>query len=184
MNNNTKIYQELLKEYTADELADAIMIPADEATEVNDAARSDFAAFRLARLAEMSEREKLLAGLLGLKYQIRAYTSNYTFDPSRSFANVLQTYLELTGRSQRQFAADIDIHPSRLNRILKGKERIGKHIAFRLEKHSGHLIPALYWWKLMQKEIEQEILTDTEGCASEQMHVHYMAYEEGAPAAG
>ncbi len=176
MKSNHQIYEDLLLTYTESEVADFAMLPDSVSEADSDAARAEFAALRLQRRADMSEEERLLSALLGLKYQIRAYTAGDVFDASQSFANTLLAYLGLVNRNQKQFAADIDIHPSRLNRILKGKERIGKHLAFRLEKHSGYTIPAIYWWKLVQKEVEQEILTDAAVCESEQSRVSYTAY--------
>lgn len=59
---------------------------------------------------------------------------------------------------------------------MKGKESIGKKLAYRLEKHSGDIIPALYWWKLIQKEIEQEIKTEIEQRELEKKHVKYVVF--------
>lgn len=88
----------------------------------------------------------------------------------------MNKYIEVIDRKQKELAEEIDIHPSRLNRILKGKERIGKSIAYRLESHSGELIPAIYWWKLMQKEVEEEILTESQEREVERKHVKKVAY--------
>jgi hypothetical protein len=37
------------------------------------------------------------------------------------------------------------------------KEKLSLSIAYRLEAHSVDLIPALMWWKLVQKDVEQEL---------------------------
>ncbi len=132
---------------------------------------------RPGRNGPLFKQDRLLSGLLSIKYQIKAYVESSYFEASKSFAVVLQSYLELVNRKQKEFAQDIDLHPSRLNRILKGKEKIGKKIAYRLEEHSGAIIPAIYWWKLMQKDVEQEIRTEVELRESEKKRVKYIAYQ-------
>lgn len=118
------------------------------------------AEFRKQRLAEMTESEQVLSGLLRIKYQIQGYVASEGFDENRKFARFLEDYLIVTHKKQKELAEDLDIHPARLNRILKAKEKIGKSMAFRLEKHSGNLIPAILWWRLAQKEVDHEIQTD------------------------
>lgn len=176
MKDNKQIYGDLRKEYTVEEIANFAMIPSEVGEEASKQAREEFAALRMKRRAEMSEQDRLLSGLLSIKYQIKKYIDSRYFDASIKFGELLVKYLELVGRKQKEFADDIDIHPSRLSRILKGKEKIGKKLAFRLEKHSGEIIPAIYWWKLMQKEIEQEILTEASLKVEEKKHVKYVAY--------
>lgn len=178
MKSNRDIYEALRKEYTDEEIADFAMIPAEVGEEARKQAREEFAALRMERRTHMSKQDQLLSSLLSIKYQIGAYIESSDHDDSRSFKKMLLKYLESIGRKQKEFAEDIDIHPSRLNRILKGKEKIGKKIAYRLEEHSGEIIPAIYWWKLMQKEIEQEIKTDVELRESEKKHVTYIAYRK------
>ena len=106
-----------------------------------------------------------------------AYVTASDFSKQKSFGNFLKQYLKVVRRKQKELAEEIDIHPSRLNRIIKGKEKIGKSIAYRLERHSGEIIPAIFWWKLMQKEVEKEILTEEEERKKERKHVKKVAYE-------
>ena len=89
-------------------------------------------------------------------------------------------YLQVTNKKQKELASDIGIHPTRVSRILNGRERIGTSIAYRLEKHSGNLIPAILWWKLVQKEIEYEINTDEEERAKEELNVKNVVYQKAS----
>jgi hypothetical protein len=51
----------------------------------------------------------------------------------------------------------MDVHVSRLSRLLKGKEMPNIELMYRLELYSGELIPAILWWKLLSKKQEFEI---------------------------
>ncbi len=176
MNDYNKIYEELKKTYTDEEIVDFAMIPSDANTADAEKERADFVKWRLERRKNRSPQEQILAAVLSIKYQIKRYVQSSDFNPFNSFGRFLERYIGVAGRNQKEFAEDIHIHPSRLNRILKGKEKIGKKIAYRLEQHSGNLIPAIYWWKLMQKEIEEEILTEKEVRESEKKKVKYVVY--------
>ncbi|MFK7906024.1 MAG: hypothetical protein AB8B69_12905, partial [Chitinophagales bacterium] len=131
MTDYNKKYLQLREKYTDEEIADFAMIPADSTIEEAEKAREDFAAWRLKRREEMSEQDKLLSALLAIKYQIKSYIDSSKFNKSSSFGSFLKRYIKIVNRKQKEFAEDINIHPSRLNRILKGKEKIGKKIVYR-----------------------------------------------------
>ncbi len=152
MNENSKLYEKLRKQYTPEELVDAFVFPSDLSPEEQQKADQELWEFRKKRLAEMTEEERLLSGLLRIKYQVKAYINTAGHDENRSLAKFLHDYLQVTGKKQKELAEDIDVHPTRISRILNGREKIGKSIAYRLEKHSGNLIPAIYWWCLAQKK--------------------------------
>lgn len=177
MKSDKQLFEELKQEYSIEEIADFAMIPNELGEKEQKLAQEEFVAMRLKKRETISDQDRLLSGLLSLKYQIKAYIRKNSFDVSISFGKTLSQYLSIIGRKQKEFAKDINIHPSRLSRILKGKEKIGKKVAYRLERHSGDLIPALYWWKLMQKEVEQEMLSDTQIKQEEQKQVSYIAYK-------
>ncbi|MEM1327315.1 MAG: helix-turn-helix domain-containing protein [Bacteroidota bacterium] len=172
-NDYEELYKELRKKYTDEEIVDSMLIPAngDEAT------RAQFVAWRMQRRENRTAQEILLSKLLGFKYRLLNYLENSSFSADQTFGKQLQQYLTIVNRKQKELAADINIHPSRLNRIIKGKERINNVIAYRLERHSGDLIPAIYWWKLMQKEVEEEIKNEQEIRKAAQQEVRYIVYE-------
>lgn len=176
MTDYNKIYKELKRQYSDEEIADFAMIPEQLSEEEAKKAREDFVKFRMQKLKEMSDQDRLLSNLLSIKYQIKSYVDSKEYESSKNFGHFLIRYIELGDRNQKEFAEDINIHPSRLNRILKGKERIGKKLAYRLEQHSGEIIPAIFWWKLMQKEVEEEILSEKEARELEKRNVKNVIY--------
>ena len=161
MDKDQELYKKLKAQYTEEELVEAFVFPGDYSPEEEAEAQRQMAEFRKKRLMEMTGEEKVFSNLMRIKYQMQHYVGSPGYDDNRKFANFLEDYLIAVNRKQKEFAEDIDIHPARLSRIMNDKEKIGKSLAYRLEKHSGKLIPAILWWKLAQKEVEYEIQTDS-----------------------
>ena len=176
MKTNQKLYQELRKKYTAEELADSVFVPSEQSDEEREKSRKEFARLRMEKLASSSDDEKMLAALLHLKYTIKSYIVHSNYAEEKSIGKMLKKYLKAVGRTQRKFAEEVNIHPSQLNRVIKGKEPISKSLAYRLELHSGETIPAIYWWKLMQKDVEREIMTADKEREMERKQVKVVAY--------
>ena len=99
---------------------------------------------------------------------------------TRLVPHFLRAYLRAIDSTQQALAHDLDVAPARLSRILHDKERLSLALAYRLEHHSGALIPALLWWKLAQRAIEQEIMTGTDERSQEQARVKRVVYKENA----
>lgn len=172
------LYERLSQHYTAEELAAAFVFPPDVDEETANQEAANFAAWRKQRLAQRTPRQRLLAALLQLRYDIEAELS--LPQATRLVPHFLRAYLRAIGYTQQDLAQDLDVAPARLSRILHGKERLSLALAYRLERHSGELIPALLWWKLAQRAIEQEIMSDTDERAQEQQRVKRVVYEEEA----
>jgi len=149
-----KLFEEMKKKYTLEEIAESMLFPGKEPTPEEHA---EFVKFRMELLKKTTPEQKMNGRLFALKYDIKECIERET---DTTFADILQKYLDITNKKQKDLADDLSINPSTLSRILNGKESIGKSLAYRLEKHSGKMIPAIYWWKLAQKEIEQDILTN------------------------
>lgn len=176
MKSNQELYQELRKEHTAEELADSVFVTAEASKEEKEKSRKEFARLRMEKRANKTDEEKMLASLLQIKYQIKSYISHSKYDEEKSIGKMLKMYLKAVGRTQKKFAEEVNIHPSQLNRVIKGKEPISKSLAYRLELHSGETIPAIYWWKLMQKEVERDIMTADKEREMERKQVKVVAY--------
>ncbi|MCB0650944.1 MAG: hypothetical protein KDC85_06690 [Saprospiraceae bacterium] len=162
MNNYEKIYQDLLKQYTVEEIAESMMIPAnlteDEQKEANEALK----AFRFKVLSERTEEQRIYSDLLRFRYQLENYLQNETFDPEKSFGKQVEEYARILKRTKKKLSEDLDIHYTRLSRIINDREEPNIELTYRLEKHSGMLIPALTWWKLITKKQEYLIKQDNE----------------------
>ncbi len=116
---------------------------------------------RMQRLREMSDQQRLYADLLRLKFQMEDYVAEGTYSESSSFGSFLQAYLKILNKKHKTFAAEIDLHTTKLSRLLNNREDPNVQIAYRLEKHSGGVIPAILWWKLLVKKLEYKIKEDS-----------------------
>jgi len=55
--------------------------------------------------------------------------------------------------------------------MLNDKEMPNVELMYRLEGHSGDLVPALLWWKLLSKKQEFDLLTNKEIRVTENLKV-------------
>ncbi|MEZ5044111.1 MAG: hypothetical protein R2828_29730 [Saprospiraceae bacterium] len=177
MSNQGETYRKMREKYTAEEIVESMHLPGETTPEEEQA----FVKLRMERWHNRSSEEIMLGKLLQLKNQIGNYVASGSVDEEKSLGWFLKKYIEISGKSSKEIGKDIDIHPSRLSRILNDKERFGKTIAFRLEGHSGELIPAIYWWKLVKKEEEQEIIGSKKERKEEHSKVKNKLYEAKVP---
>lgn len=155
-----KIYQKLRKQFSDEEIAGANMIPADLTQAEEEANREELRRIRFERLKNMTEDQKIYSDVLRLRFEIESYLNFNRFDESKTFGIVLSEYIRAVRKTKKDFASDIGLHYSRLSRILKDKESPNVELIYRLEKHSGNLIPAVDWWKVMIKKLEYELITN------------------------
>lgn len=74
----------------------------------------------------------------------------------------MEEYIRILKRTKKQLSEDLDIHYTRLSRIINNREDPNTELMYRLEKHSGNLISALIWWKLTVKKQEFNLKQDKE----------------------
>jgi hypothetical protein len=148
--------------YTLEELADAHIIPAKLSTEERAAVDADLHVFRMRILAEMTEQDRLKSNLCQLRGLMRRDLNQTEQPPTYTFESVLKEYLRICNKKQITLAQELQLSSSKLNLYLSGKEHPNLSVLYRLEKHSGGLIPALLWWQVAARKIEQQIQQDTE----------------------
>lgn len=119
----------------------------------------------------LTPEQILLAELLQLKYQIEDYLHNPTYDTERSFGFFLRGYLKTLNKKNKEFATDIDIAETELSQILNKHRKPSEKVIIRLEIHSNQIIPAITWFRLLEKEKEHEILTNLDLRKRERSHV-------------
>ena len=155
-----KIFKKLQEKYTIEEIAESMMIPAELTEEQEKESREALRQLRLKLQRERTEAEKIRYDTLRLRFQMEDYLKEKEFSPEKSFGKCLEEYIHALRKTKKAFAGDIGIHYTRLSRILHGKEEPNLALMYRLEKHSGQLIPAILWWKLMIKKQEHQIRMD------------------------
>lgn len=159
------------KKHTSDEPIDSLILPSQLSLEQQEEADKEFSTFRLNRLKHMSEREKLYSRILQLKYTMEDYFKSNTYDPKYSFSHFLREYIHSINKKDNEFSKEISLHVTRLSRILNNKEEPNKTIFVRLEIHSNNWIPALYWYRVLEKKRELEIINDKSIRTSERKRV-------------
>ncbi len=113
-------------------------------------------------MRERTEEQRLLSALMRMKLLMSDYFERSGFEVEFSFSKQLEQYIKILGRSHKAFAAEIDLHPTKLSRLLNDRENPNVELVYRLEIHCGHIIPAICWWKLYAKRIEDDVRTDHE----------------------
>jgi hypothetical protein len=146
---------------TPEELVEAAIFPSDLNPEETKAMALEMRELRMSRLAGLTEEEKTYANLVRLRIQMERYLlDEANLEIEKSFGFFLKIYQTLTGRNQRALALDLGVHHTKLNRLLNDHDFPNLAFIYRLEKHSGKMIPALLWWKTANKKTEFLIHSD------------------------
>ena len=149
-----------LKKYTPEEIADAFVFPVTLTAKQQQEAATQLSEHREKQRAGMTDAEKMHFKLSQLKFRLEDYINSEQYDPQYSFGYFLEQYLEITNRKKKEFAGDIQIHETQLSQILKGRRYANDSIMIRLELHSNNIIPAIAWFKLLEKEKGHQLKTD------------------------
>lgn len=162
MKKYEKIYNELSKKYTDEEIGEAMLIPENLTEEEKKKADEELLAFRFKLLQEQTEEERVYSDLLRFKYQMEDYLKKGIYTDEKSFGKHLEEYARILKRTKKKLSEDLDVHYTRLSRIINDREEPNIELTYRLDIHSGNLIPAIYWWKLMIKKQAAAIKKDKE----------------------
>lgn len=160
MSKHQEKYQYLRKEFSDEEIADGYVFPDDLEQKERDEIEEEFRKMRSKALRERTEEQRLLAELVRMKLLMGDYFGRSAFEAEFSFSQQLKQYAKIIGRSHKELAAEIDLHPTKLSRLLNDRENPNVELTYRLEMHCGNIIPALYWWKLYAKKMEEDVRTD------------------------
>ena len=166
-----KIYQELRKKYTDEEIADSMMIPADLTKEEKEESDKEIREYRMNLLRNMSDEDMILSDVMRLRFQIEEYVKKEQFSMDKTFGKYLAEYIRVVKKTRKEISEDLSIHYTKLSRIINDKEEPNIELSYRLEKHSGNLIRAKIWWKLMIKKHEFILVRDEKTRKREQKKV-------------
>ncbi|MCH2450247.1 MAG: helix-turn-helix domain-containing protein [Gracilimonas sp.] len=148
-----KIYQKLKEQYSEDEIAESYMIP-ETGTVKEDETQYAISKYREERLNQMSDHEKVVSKIISLKFQIVEHVKEQSFSFHKTFGSFLLEYIKALGRSRKEISKELDLHYTKLSRIINDREEPSIELCYRLEKHSGELINVLNWWQLIKKKEE------------------------------
>ncbi|WP_353719282.1 hypothetical protein [Dyadobacter sp. 676] len=167
-----KVIKKLFEQHTPEELADAFVFPIhpDDVKQ----ARKDLEAFRVMReneIANQSPQERTKNKIYQIKYQIRDFIDSDDGKPYWNFPYFLNEYIRAQGKKDKEFAGDVDVKSYVLSQYLNGHRNPPKEFLIRLELHSNGLIPASWWFRLLQKTKEKELMQDNAIRERERNHV-------------
>ena len=166
-----EIYQKLRKKYTDEEIADSMLIPADLTEEELAQSNEEIRTFRMEKLRNMSDDDRIISDVMRLRFQMEDYVKQKDFAFDKTFGQFLAEYIRIVKKTRKEIAKDLSIHYTKLSRIINDKEEPNIELSYRLEKHSGNLIRAIIWWKLIIKKQEFIIAQDEETRKIEQNKV-------------
>ncbi len=159
-NKKEKTYEDLRKKYSDEEIAESFVFRNNLSTEEQQEADAEFMKLRMKRLKAMSDEQMLKGELMRMKLLMQDYFRQSKFIEEFSFSNQLKNYISLIKKTMVEFSKDLDIHKTKLSRLLNNRENPNIELMYRLERHSGMMIPATYWYRLTTKKQEEEIKTN------------------------
>ncbi len=155
-----------------EELVEAFIFPREEpTTEKEKQEEEEFWQERRKQFENRTPEQKIFAKLLQLKFQLEDYIGGNDYKAALNFGYFLNEYVNRQEKPDKEFAADIDVKPAVLSQYLNNHRKPTEKFVIRLELHSNGMIPALSWFKLLQKDKEHEIMTDTSIRKEESKHI-------------
>lgn len=172
-NRNTKEIPETdFSKFTDEELADAFVFPSDEVLTVKEKKEeNDFWMARRKRFESFTPRQKMYSRLLQLKFQLEDYVGSSQYKESLNFGYFLNEYVSRQDKKDKQFANEVDVTPAVLSQYINNHRKPKDEFMIRLEIHSNGMIPAISWFKVIQKDKEHEIMTNQDLRLEESKHV-------------
>ncbi len=173
MKTNSKEIQETnFSKFTDEELADAFIFPADEVLTAEEKKEdSDFWTTRKEQFESRSPQQKMYSKLMQLKFQLEDYIDSSQYKEALSFGYFLNEYVNRQDKKDKQFAHEVDVTPAVLSQYINNHRKPKDEFVIRLELHSNGMIPAISWFKLIQKDKEHDINTNQELRLEESKHV-------------
>lgn len=156
--------------YSEKELAESFVFRSSLSGREERQVANDIASARAKLKDHTAKDHRLRFKLLQLKYQMEDYI-NGPFDDQHTFGFFLKSYVEILNIRRYQFAEEISIDETYLSQLINRHRAPSAEIMIRLELHSRNLINALTWYKLLEKEKENEIDTDKSIREKEKKHV-------------
>jgi len=146
--------------HTQKDLAEGIFISAKLTSAQKKQAAASLATARIKSKKTLPENTQISLELFQLKFQLEDYLENQDFDPAYSFGHFLKRYVDIIQVKRKIFAHDISIDETMLSQLINTHRMPPEYISIRLEIHSNYIIPAIYWYKLAEKQKEHDIITD------------------------
>jgi hypothetical protein len=148
------------KKYTKEEQAEAFVFRNELSGIEKVEASNDLIVARKKAKEELNDNQIVFAKVLQLRFQMEDYIKSNSFNKDFSFAFFLRKYIRLGYKINKVFANDIQLAETELSSILNKGRTPSRKTFVRLELHSNNAIPAIIWYKVFEKEKENELQMD------------------------
>jgi len=170
--NRKEIKETDFSKFTSEELTDAFVFPADQVLNAKEKKEEeDFWASRRKQFENRTYHQKMYSRLLQLKFQLEDYIDSSQYLETFSFGFFLNEYVSRQEKKDKDFAVEVDVKPAVLSQYINNHRKPTDEFIIRLELHSNGLIPAIHWFKVIQKNKEHEIMTNQKLREEESKHV-------------
>lgn len=170
--NRKEIQETTFSKFTEEELADAFVFPSDKVLTAKEKKEdSDFWAARRKQFESRTPIQKMYSRLLQLKFQLEDYVNSDQYKEALNFGYFLNEYVSRQDKKDKQFADEVNVTPAVLSQYINNHRKPKDEFVIRLELHSNGMIPAISWFKVIQKDKEHEIMTSQELRREESKHV-------------
>jgi hypothetical protein len=149
---NNKEYTAALDEFGKKELAANMVFPAKLTAKQHKDAGAVLNDLLARRRAAMNDADKLQAKLLQVRFKMEEYINGSRFDKTKTFGYFLKIYITSLNKKRNEFAHEINIKPTVLSQYINSHREPPKDIFIRLEIHSHKKIPAVSWYRLLEKQ--------------------------------
>jgi len=105
-------------------------------------------------------KHQIYVRLLQLKIDLTTYIEGNQFEESLNFGCFLNEYIRRQNKFDNQFAIEIGVSEATISQYLNNHRKPTTAFLVRLELHSDQLLPAVLWFKLLQKQKEHELIGD------------------------
>jgi plasmid maintenance system antidote protein VapI len=158
--------------FSNEELAEAFIFPSQKAvTSSEKKEEEEFWQERRKQFENRTPEQRVYDKLLQLKFQLQEYVESDQYKEILNFGYFLNEYISRQRKQDKQFADEVDIKPTVLSQYINNHRKPTEKFVIRLELHSNGMIPALSWFKLLQKDKEHEIVTNKTIRKEESKHI-------------
>lgn len=159
------------KKYTKEEQAEAFVFRNELSEKEKVEASDELILARKKAKDQLNDNQIVYAKVLQLRFQMEDYIRSNSYNKDFSFAFFLRKYIRLSYKINKDFAKDIQLAETELSSILNKGRTPNRKTFVRLELHSNNAIPAISWYKVLEKEKEYELQTDKVLREKEEKHV-------------
>ncbi|WP_157474081.1 hypothetical protein [Flavihumibacter petaseus] len=155
-----------------------IVYPGTQFDPDREAILNEFKGIRQAIFDKQTPKDNLRSKMLQLKFMMQEYLQTQALPEKQwetqkapSFAAFLKEYIHRVNRKNKDFAQDISVKAAELSLVINSRRKPTEKIIYRLEIHSNHFFPAVLWFKIMEKDRENELRSNHDIIEKERKHV-------------